>query len=84
MKSCCFYFGYHFFNHSFVFYSYIELSKRQSIHTKSEFNLAFIPFINEIVSIMKITIISLFFFTFLDFHYFQTNKGNKNQTFLFK
>ena len=36
---------------------------------------------NEIVSVIKITIINLFFFTFLDFYYFQSNKGNKNRIF---
>jgi hypothetical protein len=47
----------------------------------SKFNLAFISFINEIVSVFKITIINLFFVTFSDFYYFQSNKGNKNRIF---
>ena len=47
----------------------------------SKFNLAFISFMNEIVSVIKITIINLFFFTFLDFYYFQSNKGYSNRTF---
>ena len=48
----------------------------------SKFNLAFISFSNEIVSVIKITIINLFFFTFLDFYYFQSNQRNKNRIFI--